>query len=72
MFQKLLKLLGHIKRLISKSGRFYTVSEKRLANLHFFSGKGPNIACIIHKLLSKFTILIKKLLNCPFKWSISD
>ena len=27
MFQKLLKLLGHIKRFISTSGHFYTVSE---------------------------------------------
>jgi hypothetical protein len=35
MFQKLLKLLGHIKRFISTSGHFYTVSEKRLANWHF-------------------------------------
>jgi hypothetical protein len=28
-----------IRKFISRTGRFYTVSEKRLANLHFFVEK---------------------------------
>ena len=40
--------------------------------MHFFLGKWPNIACIFSKLLLKFTILLKKLQNCPFKWFIRD
>jgi len=43
MFQKLLKILGSIKKMIYKTCNFYTVSEKRLANLHFFKEKWPNV-----------------------------
>ena len=33
----------YIRRLTSKTGLFYTVLEKRVANLHFFSRKWPNM-----------------------------
>ena len=38
---------------ILKTGQFYTVSEKRLANLHFFLEKWPNLAYIFSKLFYK-------------------
>ena len=36
-------------RWILKTGQFYTVSEKRLANLHFFSEKWPKMVLIFLK-----------------------
>ena len=60
------KKIGHIRKLIKKIGHFYTVSEKRLANLHFFSGKWPNIACIFSNLFLKIYHFTQKTTKLPF------
>ena len=38
---------------ILKTGQFYTVSEKRLANLHFFLEKWPNMASPVRIISAK-------------------
>jgi hypothetical protein len=47
------KIWGRIMIWILKRGQFYTVSEKRLANLHFFVKKWLNMTIIFGKLLLK-------------------